>query len=224
MKRIVVIDDDPGVTSLLKRSFSYEGYAVSTANTGEIGLNQVRDQLPDLVILDVMMPGLDGYEVLRRLRAAEDRVAVIMLTAKDTTPDQVRGLESGADDYVVKPFSFELLLARVHALLRRHQDDHPVVLRYADLSLDLSGHTVHRTRRRVELTRLEYKLLEELLNKQGRVRSQEELLDRVWGEKFFGAANVVEVFVKNLRQKLEAGGEPRLIQTVRGAGYVLRLE
>lgn len=220
----MVIDDDPAVTALLKRSFAYEGYAVDTANSGEDGLSRVRDHVPDVVILDVMMAGLDGYEVLRRLRTAADPVAVIMLTAKDSSAEQVRGLESGADDYMVKPFSFEVLLARVHALMRRHQDEHPVVLRCADLSLDLSGHTVYRSRRRIQLTHLEFKLLEELLGQQGRVLSKEQLLDRVWGQKFLSDANVVEVFIKNLRQKLEAVGEPRLIQTVRGTGYVLREE
>lgn len=224
MLRILVIDDDAGVTTLLKRSLAYEGYLVDVANSGEAGLSLSRVRAPDLVILDVMMPGLDGFEVLHRLRAAGDVMPVLMLTARDTAGDQVQGLESGADDYVVKPFDFEVLLARVHALLRRHQGEHALVLRCANLSLDTAAHTVHRGPRRVTLTHLEYKLLEEFLEQQGRVLTREKLLDRVWGQKYFGDANVVEVFIKNLRHKLESEGESRLIQTVRGTGYVLREE
>ena len=220
MQRILVIDDDPAVTSVLKRGLSYEGFAVATAKSGAEGLAIAREHSSDLVILDVMMPGLNGFEVLQRLRAADERLPVLMLTAKDTPSDQVRGLESGADDYVIKPFTFEVLLARVRSLLRRQQIDHPPVLRFADLTLDTGSHVVQRGRREIELTSLEFKLLQEFLLHPRQVLSKDVLLDRVWGYDF--DANIVEVYVKQLRQKLEADGEPRLIQTIRNVGYVLR--
>lgn len=220
MQRILVIDDDPAVTSVLKRGLSYEGFAVATAKSGAEGLAIAREHPSDLVILDVMMPGLNGFEVLQRLRAADERLPVLMLTAKDAPADQVRGLESGADDYVIKPFTFEVLLARVRSLLRRQQIDHPPVLRFADLTLDTGSHVVQRGRREIELTSLEFKLLQEFLLHPRQVLSKDVLLDRVWGYDF--DANIVEVYVKQLRQKLEADGEPRLIQTIRNVGYVLR--
>lgn len=222
MQRLLVIDDDSSVTSLLKRGLAYEGYAVETAASGEAGLAIARDRLPDMVILDIMMPGLDGLEVLRRLRAADPRLPVLLLTAKDSPADQVQGLEHGADDYVIKPFSFEVLLARVHALLRRQQAEHPVELRFADVTLNLGSHEVWRAERNVPLTSLEFKLLHEFMQHPRQVLSKEMLLDRVWGYDFGGNTNVVEVYVKQLRQKLEAQGESRLLHTLRGAGYVLR--
>ena len=222
MQRILVIDDDSAITSLLKRGLSYEGFAVDTARSGGEGLALARERPSDLVILDVMMPGLDGLEVLRRLRAADEHLPVLMLTAKDAPTDQVQGLESGADDYVVKPFTFDVLLARIHALLRRRQADHPVVLRFVDLMLDTGKHLVYRGQREVPLTSLEFRVLQEFLLHPQQVLSKEVLLERVWGYDF--DANVVEVYVKQLRQKLEAEGEPRLIHTVRGVGYVLRQE
>ncbi len=222
MQHILVIDDDPAVTSLLKRGLSYEGFAVETARSGVEGLTTARERPSDLVILDVMMPGINGYEVLHRLRAADAQLPVLMLTAKDAPADQVRGLEDGADDYVTKPFTFEILLARIRSLLRRHQLDHPLVLRFADVSLDTGSHVVHRGSREVPLTSMEFKLLQELLLHPRQVLSKDVLLERVWGYDF--DANVVEVYVKQLRQKLEAAGEARLIQTLRGVGYVLREE
>src|SRR5579859_8167772 len=222
MQRILVIDDDPAVTSLLKRGLSYEGFAVDTAKSGVEGLTIARERPSDLVILDVMMPGLNGFEVLQRLRAADEQLPVLMLTAKDAPGDQVQGLESGADDYVIKPFTFEVLLARVHALLRRQRLEHPQVLRLADLTMDTGSHKVYRGQREVPLTSLEFRVLHEFLIHPLQVLSKEILLDRVWGYDF--DENVVEVYVKQLRQKLEAGGEPRLIHTMRGAGYVLRQE
>ena len=224
MQRILVIDDDRAVTSLLKRGLSYEGYAVDIAGSGEAGLALAREYPPDLVVLDIMMPGIDGLEVLRRLRADDAHPPVIMLTAKDAPADQVQGLESGADDYVVKPFTFEVLLARVRALLRRQQADHPPQIRFADLTFDTAGHRVRRGQRDVPLTSLEFKLLQTFLEHPQQVLSKDVLLDRVWGYDFGGNANVVEVYVKQLRQKLEGDGEPRLLQTIRGAGYVLREE
>ncbi len=220
MQHILVIDDDPAVTSLLKRGLSYEGFAVATAKSGIEGLALAREQPSDLVILDVMMPGLNGFEVLQRLRAGDGRLPVLMLTARDAPADQVQGLESGADDYVMKPFTFEVLLARIHALLRRQQVEHPPVLRFADLMLDTGSHMVRRGERQVALTGLEFKLLHQLLLHPGQVLSKDVLLERVWGYDF--DTNIVEVYVKQLRQKLEAEGEPRLIQTMRNVGYVLR--
>lgn len=224
MQRILAIDDDPAVTSLLKRGLTYEGFVVETASSGEDGLALARDQSPDLVILDIMMPGLDGLEVLQRLRAADPRLPVLMLTARDAPADQVEGLQLGADDYVVKPFTFEVLVARVRALLRRQQAEQPPVLRFADLSLDPASRMVRRSQRELALTSVEFKLLEEFLRHPRHVLSKETLLDRVWGYDFGGNVNVVEVYVKQLRQKLEAHGEPRLIHTVYGVGYVMREE
>src|SRR5215469_3992037 len=222
MKRILVIDDDPAVTSLLKRGLSYEGFTVGTAHSGAEGLAIAREQPSDLVILDVMMPGLNGFEVLQRLRAADEQLPILMLTARDAPGDEVQGLGSGADDYVIKPFTFEVLLARVNALLRRRQLDHPTVLRFEDLILDTGSYSVRRGQRQVQLTMLEFRLLQEFLIHPHQVLSKDVLLDRVWGYDFGGNGNVVEVYVMQIRQKLEAEGEPRLIHTIRGVGYVLR--
>ncbi|ADU50886.1 two component transcriptional regulator, winged helix family [Thermaerobacter marianensis DSM 12885] len=222
MDRILVVDDDPSVTSLLKRGLAYEGFAVDTAASGEEALKIAREQPPDLVILDIMMPGMDGMEVLRRLRAADPELPVLFLTARDAPADQVRGLEAGADDYVVKPFTFEVLVARVRALLRRRQAERPQVLRFADLVLDTGTYTARRGDREIHLTALEFKLLHEFMLHPRQVLNKDQLLERVWGYDFGGNANVLEVYVKQLRQKLEAEGEPRLIHTVRGVGYVLR--
>lgn len=223
MQRILVIDDDPGVTSVLRRGLAYEGYTVDIAGTGEEGLGIARERPPDLVILDIMMPGIDGLAVLQRLRQADVQLPVLLLTAKDAPDDEVHGLESGADDYVVKPFTFEVLLARVRALLRRKQDAaQQRVLRFADLVLDTGSHRAWRGEREVTLTSLEFKLLHAFMLHPQQVLSKEMMLDRVWGYDFGGNTNVVEVYVRQLRQKLEAAGEPRLIQTLRGAGYVLR--
>ncbi|MBI3962131.1 MAG: response regulator transcription factor [Deinococcus sp.] len=222
MQRILVIDDDPAVTSVLRRGLSYEGFAVDTAGSGAEGLALARDRPPDLVILDIMMPGLDGLEVLQRLRAADAQLPILLLTAKDAPADQVQGLERGADDYVVKPFTFEVLVARVRALLRRREADHPAVLRFADLSLDTGARRARRGGREIDLTSTEYDLLHQFLEHPRRVLPKEFLVDRVWGYEFSGTTNVLEVYVKQLRQKLEAGGEPRLIHTLRGTGYVLR--
>ncbi|HWQ14379.1 MAG TPA: response regulator transcription factor [Roseiflexaceae bacterium] len=222
MQHILVVDDDPAVTSLLRRGLSYEGFSVDAASSGAEGLARARQRPPDLAILDIMMPGMDGIEVLRRLRAAEPHLPVILLTAKDAPTDQVHGLESGADDYVVKPFTFEVLLARVRALLRRRGAEQTPRLTFADLTLDTGSHSVERGGRSIALTSLEFKLLQEFMAHPRQVLSKETLLDRVWGYDFGGNANVVEVYVKQLRQKLGAAGEPPLIHTIRGAGYVLR--
>jgi DNA-binding response OmpR family regulator len=222
MQRILVVDDDATVTSVLRRGLALEGYSVDTAATGMQGLNVARDRTPDLVILDLMMPGLDGFEVLSRLRSADATLPVLMLTARDAPADQVKGLESGADDYVVKPFTFAVLAARVRALLRRREVDHPEVLRFADLALDTGMKRARRGARDIELTSTEYEVLRQFLLHPRRVLPKHMLMERVWGYDVEGSSNVLEVYVKQLRQKLEAAGEPRLIHTFRGAGYILR--
>ena len=222
MQRILVIDDDPAVTSVLKRGLSYEGFAVDIASSGVEGLAIAREHVPDLVVLDIMMPGMDGLEVLRRLRGSDSKLPVLLLTGRDAPADQIDGLERGADDYVVKPFTFEILVARVRALLRRKEGDHPDVLRFGDLSLDTGTHQARRGEREITLTSTEYDLLHQLLLHPRRVLPRELLMERVWGYDFGGNSNVLEVYVKQLRQKLEAVGEPRLIHTLRGTGYVLR--
>jgi two-component system response regulator MprA len=222
--RILVVDDDPGVTDVLRRGLTYEGFVVDMAGSGEEALALLRERPPDLVILDILMPGLDGFEVLRRLRAADPHLPVLMLTARDAPSDQVRGLTEGADDYVVKPFTFEVLVARVRALLRRRQLEQPEVLRYGDLALDTGTRRARRAEREIELTATEYRLLYLFLRYPERVLPKEFLMDRVWGYDFGGNTNILEVYIRQLRQKLEAGGERRLIQTVRGMGYVLREE
>ncbi|MCS7087582.1 MAG: response regulator transcription factor [Thermoflexales bacterium] len=223
-EHILVIEDDPAIRDLLRRGLTYENYKVTTANDGASGLAAARDNPPDLVILDWMMPGLDGLEVCMRLRAASN-VPILMLTAKDSVPDRVLGLESGADDYLVKPFAFPELLARVHALLRRTQpSSKPEILKFADLQLDTGTRLGKRGERQFELTAKEYDLLEYFMRNPRQVLTREQILDRVWGYDFGGESNVLEVYVRYLRQKTEAGGEPRLIHTVRSVGYVLREE
>lgn len=222
MPRILVIDDDSTLTNVLKRGLAYEGFTVDVANSGPNGLSRARDHTPDLIILDLMLPGFDGFEVLRRLRAADDGLPVLMLTARDDAATQVEGLEKGADDYVAKPFTFEVLVARVKALLRRREVEHPVVLRFVDLALDTGTRRGQRGARPIDLTATEYEVLQQFLLHPRRVLAKHFLMERVWGYDVEGGSNVLEVYVKQLRQKLEAGGEPRLIHTFRGAGYVLR--
>jgi DNA-binding response OmpR family regulator len=224
MQRLLVIDDDPGVTNLLRRGLSYEGFAVDTAASGPAGLNVAREYYPDLVILDIMMPGMDGLEVLRRLRSADDQLPILMLTGRDAPSDQVAGLETGADDYMVKPFSLDVLLAHVHSLLRRKETERPAVMHFGDLGLDAGTRRAQRGSRQIDLTGTEYDLLYAFLEHPRQVLSKEALMQRVWGCEFRYDDNIVEVYIKQLRQKLEAGGEPRLIHTLRGAGYVLREE
>lgn len=224
VQRVLVIDDDPAVTSLLKRGLSYERFDVETASDGEEGLRLARERYPDLVILDVMMPGMDGLEVLRRLRAGDSQLPVLMLTARDTSADEILGLQHGADDYVTKPFTFDVLLAHVRSLLRRQEAEKPPVLRFEDLCLDSGTRQALRGEREIDLTTTEYDLLHQFLEHPRRVLPRDFLMDRVWGYDFGGNTNVLEVYVKQLRQKLEAGGEPRLIHTLRGTGYVLREE
>lgn len=218
---ILVVDDDPKITRLLQRALALEGYSVETAASGATALEIVRGYDPDLVILDILMPGMDGLEVCRRVRAAGD-TPVLLLTAKDEVDDRVHGLDSGADDYVVKPFALEELLARVRALLRRREPGARQVVRYADVTLDTDERRGWRGERELHLSTTEFDLLQYFLRHPRRVLSRDAILDHVWGSQFARPTNVVEVYVGYLRSKLEGNGESRLLQTVRGAGYVLR--
>lgn len=218
---ILVVDDDPEITSLLRRGLAYEGYRLDTASDGIEALAKARDREPDMVILDIMMPGLDGIEVCKRLREASD-VPILMLTAKGTVSDRVIGLECGADDYLVKPFALDELLARVKALLRRRRPREGETLRYDDLSLHTTTREVKRGGNTIELTVQEFDLLESFMRHPRQVLKREVIYQRVWGYDFDGESNVLEVYINYLRSKLEAGGRPRLIHTVRGFGYVLR--
>ncbi|OGO30781.1 MAG: DNA-binding response regulator [Chloroflexi bacterium RBG_16_56_11] len=219
--RILVVDDDPEILSVVRRGLAYEGYTVDTATDGAEALSKSREKEPDLVLLDVMMPGMDGIEVARRLRQGGD-VPILMLTAKGTVADKVAGLESGADDYLVKPFAFDELLARVKALLRRHQPRGGEVLSFSDISLDTTTREVKRSNCPIELTTQEFNLLELFLRHPRQVLKRNVIYERIWGYDFEGLSNVIEVYIRYLRSKLEAGGRPRLIHTVRGVGYVLR--
>lgn len=218
---ILVVDDDARIAASLRRALVYEGYDVAVATDGPSALASARNRPPDLVVLDVMLPGLDGMEVCRRLRQ-EDDVPILMLTALDATADRVQGLDTGADDYLTKPFAYEELLARVRALLRRREPKTGHALRYADLTLDPEAREVRRGDRPIALTTLEFDLLQHFLRHPRQVLGRERLLDAVWGDEVAVTPNAVDVYVGYLRQKLEAAGESRLIQTVRGVGYVLR--
>ena len=219
---ILVVDDDPRITDLLRRILAYEGYSVAIAANGSEALDRSLERPPDLVVLDIMLPGLDGLEVAQRLRTAGHNVPILMLTARDTVADRVKGLETGADDYLVKPFAPEELVARVKALLRRSQEEQHEVLRYADVELDTGTRIAHRGAREIELSPTEYELLLLFMKRPRQVLTREIILDRVWGMDFEGSSNVMEVYVGYLRAKLEAEGEPRLIHTVRGVGYVFK--
>jgi two-component system, OmpR family, response regulator MprA len=216
MTEVLVIEDDEAISDLLRRGLAYEGYKVSVAEDGVSGLRLARDAPPDLVVLDLMLPGLDGLEVCRRLREADD-VPILVLTARGTVSDRIAGLDSGADDYMVKPFSIDELLARVRALLRRKVAPEDVELRFAELIMDTKSHEVHRGNRLVHLTAKQYDLLEFFLRHPRQVLSAETIYSHVWGSTY--DSNVVQVFIRNLRQAL---GEPDLIQTIRGAGYMLK--
>jgi two-component system response regulator MprA len=220
-ERILIIEDDEGIVRVLRRALSYEGYTVDTALDGETGLHMARDHHPDLVILDLMLPGMDGIEVCQRLRSGGS-TPILMLTAKDAVQDRVQGLDAGADDYMTKPFELDELLARLRALLRRTQLDRAPVLSFADLILDTSTRQASRKNRMIPLTAKEYDLLELFLRHPRQVLTREMIFDRVWGYDFGGESNVLDVYIRYLRQKLETEGEMRLIHTVRGVGYVVR--
>ncbi|MFZ3172740.1 MAG: response regulator transcription factor [Carboxydocellales bacterium] len=232
---ILVVDDDPKITTLLRRALTFEGYTVNVANDGLEGLKQAWSNPPDLIVLDLMMPVLDGMEVCRRLRAESD-LPILMLTARDEIGDRVQGLDAGADDYLVKPFALEELLARLRALLRRGKSsnqDSPsgntnralgqsIVYNFIDLRLDTGTREAFRGTRVIQLTTKEFELLSLFLEHPRQVLTREVIMDRIWGFDYSGESNVLEVYVGMLRQKMEEAGEKRLLHTVRGAGYTLR--
>jgi DNA-binding response OmpR family regulator len=221
--RILVVEDDEEIAQVLQRSLRMEGYEVKLAGDGVRGLEEAHAFLPDLIVLDLGLPRLDGVDVARRLREDGDEVPILMLTARDALESRVEGLDVGADDYLVKPFERQELLARMRALLRRRPPRGMAPLRVADLMLNPDTHEVSRGERKIELTQREFELLEYLMRNERLVISRQKLLDEVWGYDPFSITNTIEVFVSNLRRKLEADGEPRLLHTVRGAGYVLRV-
>ncbi|NOK59613.1 MAG: response regulator transcription factor [Chloroflexi bacterium AL-W] len=222
--RILIVEDEPEIAGYLRRGFAFEGFTVEIAADGNAALSIARERPPDLVILDVMLPGIDGLEVAQRLRSVS-AIPIIMLTARDSVPDRVAGLEAGADDYLIKPFAFEELLARVRVQLRRQTSEtQPSVLRYGPLMMDTAAHETSINDRRVELTAKEYDLLELFMRHPQQVMTRDVIYDRVWGYDFGGESNIIEVYVRYLRQKLESDEESRLIHTVRGVGYILRTD
>ncbi len=219
---ILLVEDDIKLAKLIELELGYEGYQVSVMHDGLAGLTAARELQVDLAILDWMLPGISGIEICRRLRTTGDQVPIILLTAKDEVSDRVTGLDAGADDYVVKPFSIEELLARIRARLRQAQEVDTDILEFADLSLNRRSRQVYRGKRLIELTAKEFDLLEYLLVHPRQVITRDRILEQVWGYDFMGDSNIIEVYIRYLRLKLEATGEQRLIQTVRSVGYVLR--
>lgn len=224
-EQILIVEDDERIASMLRRGLIFEGFDARAVHDGPAALDAARERVPDLVILDWMLPGMEGIEVCKRLRAASD-VPVLMLTAKEAVPERVQGLNAGADDYMVKPFAFEELLARVRALLRRRLPvpEGPEILRFEDLELDSGTRLARRGGRHIELTAKEYDLLFLFLRHPRQVLTRDQIFDKVWDYDFGGESNIIEVYVRYLRQKTEQGGMLRLIHTVRGIGYVLREE
>ncbi|WP_163694851.1 response regulator transcription factor [Mycolicibacterium sarraceniae] len=223
--RILVVDDDRAVRESLRRSLSFNGYSVDLAQDGVEALEAIANERPDAVVLDVMMPRLDGLEVCRQLRSTGDDMPILVLTARDSVSERVAGLDAGADDYLPKPFALEELLARMRALLRRTSPDEQsdsAVMMFGDLTLDPVTREVFRGKRAISLTRTEFALLEMLIANPRRVLTRSRILEEVWGFDFPTSGNALEVYVGYLRRKTEAEGEPRLIHTVRGVGYVLR--
>ena len=221
--KILLIEDEPQIAGFISRGLGREGYNVISAADGDTGLEMAFAELPDLIILDVMLPGIDGLTVCRQIREGELQTPILMLTAKDAVPDRVAGLEAGADDYLVKPFAFEELLARVRALGRRRapiESDAP--LHFADLILEPTTRMAKRGERNIELTAKEYDLLELFMRHPNQVLTRDQIYDRIWGYDFGGESNIIEVYIRYLRSKLEAGEETRLLHTVRGVGYALR--
>ncbi|GAA0414080.1 response regulator transcription factor [Streptomyces luteireticuli] len=229
--RILVVDDEPAVREALRRSLAFEGYDTELAVDGLDAVEKTAAYAPELIVLDVLMPRMDGLTAARRLRASGVTTPILMLTARDTVGDRVTGLDAGADDYLVKPFELDELLARIRALLRRTSYAAPAqpaeeshVLAFADLRMDLATREVTRGDRKVELTRTEFTLLELFLEHPRQVLTREQILKHVWGFDFEPSSNSLDVYVMYLRRKTEAGGEPRLVHTVRGVGYVLRAD
>src|SRR5690349_11815848 len=223
-QRILIVEDEVEIADYLRRGLAFEGFVVEVAGDGLAALTAAREHLPDVVVLDLMLPGLDGMEVAQRLRAGSN-TPIIMLTARDSVADRVAGLERGADDYLVKPFAFEELLARIRVQLRRHHaQEAGEVLRFGALTVDLAAHEVRLGERRIDFTAKEFELLELFMRHPRQVLTRDQLYERIWGYDFGGESNVIEVYVRALRQKLEAAGAPKLVHTVRGVGYVLREE
>lgn len=230
-KRILLVEDEPAISGFVRRGLIFEGYDVIVVSDGREALEAIRDRPPDLLVLDLMLPNISGIDVTRRIRAAEtpgvnSRLPILMLTARDSVADRVAGLDAGADDYLIKPFDFEELVARVRALLRRsgqpaaeHANE---ILLFDDIVLDLTGRTLVRGEDEIELTPREFDLLVLFLRHPNQVLTRSTLMQRVWGEDFYGESNVLEVVIGNLRRALEGGDRSRVIQTVRGVGYVLR--
>ncbi|MGW4845228.1 response regulator transcription factor [Nocardia brasiliensis] len=219
--RVLVVDDEDSVREALVRAMDSEGYETRAAADGAAALAEIQRWQPEVVLLDVLMPFMDGLTACRTLRARGDRTPILMLTARDAVADRVDGLDAGADDYLVKPFDLDELLARVRALVRRTYPEDGAVLSCADLVMDTTAHTVRRGTRPVELSRTEFALLEVLLRNSGQALPRETLIERVWGTELGPTSNSLEVYIRYLRRKLESGDEPRLIHTVRGIGYRL---
>jgi DNA-binding response OmpR family regulator len=219
---ILLVEDEIPLARFIELELSAEGYNISVAHDGIAGLTLARESTPDLAILDWMLPGLTGLELCRRLRATGNKIPIILLTAKDEVSDRVAGLDAGADDYVVKPFSIEELLARIRAHLRRTNEPNSDLLQFEDLSLNRSTREVFRGQRSIELTAKEFDLLEYLLNHPRQVLTRDQILEKVWGYDFMGDSNIIEVYIRYLRLKLEENTEKRLIHTIRGVGYTLR--
>ena len=220
--RVLVVDDDERIAASVRRALDYAGYDVSVAHDGPAAVAAAGSGDPDLIVLDVMMPGYDGLEVARRLRRAGNNTPILMLTARTSVPDRVDGLEAGADDYLIKPFAHDELLARVRALLRRHLPEEREILSFADLEIDVASMEVRRGTRNVDLTTLEFNFLEYFARNPRVVLSRSRIREAVWDMDGDTTSNIVDVYVRYLRQKLEEGSEPRLLQTVRGVGYILR--
>mgnify|MGYP001436746918 FL=1 len=217
--RVLIVEDEPGIVRMLERGLSAQGYSCLSAEDGETGLRMALEEDVDVVLLDIMLPGLDGREVLRRLRLQRPGLPVLMLTARDEVETKVGSLDAGADDYLTKPFAFEELLARIRALVRRADQPESTALRAGDLKLDLLSRRVWRAGRQVELSSREFALLEYLMRHPRQVLSRQQILSAVWDYAFDPGSNVVDVYVRYLRRKLDRPGEPSLITTVRGAGY-----
>lgn len=229
-RTILIVEDEPAISGFVRRGLIFEGFEVEVADNGSDALALIRDTPPDLLVLDLMLPGIDGIQITERIRAAEEaegnpRLPILMLTARDAVADRVAGLDAGADDYLVKPFDFDELVARVRALLRRSapvDTSGPDVLTFENITLNLTSHIASRDDVSIELTPREFDLLAILMRHPNQVLTRQTLMQRVWGEDFYGESNVLEVVIGNLRRALEANDQPRVVQTVRGIGYVLR--
>lgn len=229
-RQILIVEDEPSISGFVRRGLIFEGFDVAVVDNGTDALAHMRDNPPDLVVLDLMLPGIDGIQITQRVRAAEEaegtpRLPILMLTARDAVADRVNGLDAGADDYLIKPFDFDELVARVRALLRRAaptSTNNQEVLTFENITVNLTSHIASRDDQEIELTPREFDLLVILMRHPNQVLTRQTLMQRVWGEDFYGESNVLEVVIGNLRRALEANDQSRVVQTVRGIGYVLR--